>query len=105
MALQRLCSSRTELVSLLTAADAREQEVLDAQERFNSMPIELRLAEGGKAELHMVTSDLQETLYSLSDERRVAAEKLMNAMADDGWLPVQALQLTLAILALSQSEA
>ena len=57
-ALQRLCTSRTELVSLLTAPDVREREVLDAQERFNSMPIELRLSENGKSELHMVTQDL-----------------------------------------------
>ena len=103
-ALQRVCSSRSEFVALLTAPDAREQEVHDAQSLFNSMPAELRLTDSGKAELHAVVNDLQETLYTLSDERRAAAEKLMSAIADDGWLPAHALQITLAVLSLAQAE-
>ena len=102
---QRVCSSRKEFVTLLTAPDAREREALDAQERFNAMPTELRLSEGGKAELHMIATDLQETLYALSDQRRTAAEKAMGAMAEDGWLQGHALQLVLATLTLAQGEA
>ena len=61
-ALQRVCSSRNEFVALLTAPDEREREALDAQERFNEMPTELRLSEAGKYELHMIAQDLQDTL-------------------------------------------
>ena len=104
-ALQRVCACRKEFVSLLTAPDAREREALDAQERFNAMPTELRLSEGGKAELHMIAQDLQDKLYALSDARRAAAEGAMGAMADDGWLAGHALQLVLAVFALAQAEA
>ena len=89
-ALQRVCSSRKEFYALLTAADSRERDVLDAQEAFNSMPIELRLSDGGKEELHMVVEQLQERLWAQSDEKRQAAEKRMGAIADDGWIAAHA---------------
>ena len=49
--LPRVCSSRNEYVGLLTAVDERQRIVLDAQERFNSLPTELRLTDAGKDEL------------------------------------------------------
>ena len=104
-ALQRVCSCRTEFYNLLTAPDDFEQLTVVAQERFNMMPTELRLSDGGKAELHMIAQDLQDALYNLSDTRRAAAEKAMSAMGEDGWLGAHALQLVLAVFALAQSEA
>jgi len=102
--LQRVCSCRKEFYALLTAPDEREPKALDAQEKFNSMPVELRLSEPGKAELHMIATDLQEALYAMSDTRRNAAEKAMAAMGDDGWLAAHALQLVLSVLSLAQAE-
>ena len=104
-ALQRVCSCRNEFVELLTGPDQREAEALNAQQKFNAMPIELRLVDHGKAELHMIASDLQEALYAHSDRRRAECEAMLASMASDGWLPSHALQLTQALLAHVQAEA
>ena len=103
--LQRVCSCRNEFVELLMGPDQRKAEALNAQQKFNAMPIELRLVDHGKAELHMIASDLQEALYAHSDRRRADCEAILASMASDGWLPAHALQLTQALLALVQAEA
>ena len=100
-----MCSCRNEFVELLMGPDQRKAEALNAQQKFNAMPIELRLVDHGKAELHMIASDLQEALYAHSDRRRADCEAILASMASDGWLPAHALQLTQALLALVQAEA
>eukprot|EP00966_Prymnesium_polylepis_P173242 4006943-Prymnesium_polylepis.1 len=69
------------------------------------MPTQLRLSEAGKNELHMMVSDMQEKLWALSDEKRTSAERMLQAMAEDGWLSSHGLQVTLALLTLCQVEA
>ena len=72
-------------------------EVAQAQARFNAVPPELRLTHEGKAELHMLVEEMQERLWALGDEKREAAEALLQAMAADEWLSHHAHRVLLAL--------
>lgn len=102
--LQRSAGSRSELASVLAAPDHRQEVVAAAQDKFNAMPTALRHRDAGKEELHMVVHEMQEALWSLTDERRAAAEALITALHADGWLAGHALRLVLELLTIADAE-
>eukprot|EP00967_Tisochrysis_lutea_P016321 scaffold18405_cov26-Tisochrysis_lutea.AAC.2 len=52
----------------------------------------------------MIVEDMQEALWSLSDQRRSAAEGFIGELHTDGWLAQHALRIVLALLAMSDAE-
>lgn len=73
-------------MAYLRRPDNKQVYISQWQKEYNEIPDDMREDEETKAELHQRVDDLRETLWSISDERKIQAENERQNIIGDSWL-------------------